>query len=48
MDNKIRPSKVYIVMNLNNARNEEEYTIENEAENNPQWGEESIVAQNFH
>jgi hypothetical protein len=35
MDNKIRPSNIYTAVNLNNAGNEHEYTIENEAENNP-------------
>jgi hypothetical protein len=48
MDNKTRPSKVYIELNLNNVRNEEEYTTENEAENNPQWGEESIITKLLH
>jgi len=44
MDNTTRTSKVYIVVNLNNARSEEEYTTKNEVENNPQWGEEYNVA----
>jgi hypothetical protein len=48
MDNKIRPLEVYSTINLNNARNEEEYTIENEAENNPQWGEEFVVIELLH
>jgi len=48
MDNKIRPLEVYSIINLNNARNEEEYTIENEAENNPQWGEEFIAIELLH
>jgi hypothetical protein len=34
MDNKTRPSNVYIAVNLNKVRNEEEYTKENEVENN--------------
>ncbi len=41
MDNKTRTSKVYIVVNVNNAWNKEEYTTNIEVENNPQWGEES-------
>ncbi len=48
MDNRTRTSKVYIVINLNNAGNEEEYTTNNEVENNPQWVEESNVAEFFH
>jgi hypothetical protein len=35
MDNKIRPSEVYTVVNLNNAGNEKYYTIKEEVENNP-------------
>jgi hypothetical protein len=48
MDNKIRPLEVYIVVNLNNVVSEEEYTTKNEAENNPQWGGESIVVKLLH
>jgi hypothetical protein len=48
MDKKIRPLKVYTIVHLNNVKNEEEYTIENEAKNNPQWGKESIVAKFLH
>jgi hypothetical protein len=48
MDNKIIPSKVYIELNLNIARSEEEYIIENEVKNNPQWGEESVTIKLFH
>ncbi len=47
MDNKTRPSNVYTAINLNNAKNEKEYTIENEIENNPQWGERNLLQQNF-
>ncbi len=43
MDNKTRPLEVYIIVNLNNEGSEEEYTIENEVENNPQWGKEFDV-----
>jgi acetylglutamate synthase len=46
MDNKTRPSKVYIAMNLNNARNEEEYTIENEAKIILN-GERNLLLHNF-
>jgi hypothetical protein len=45
MDNKTRPSEVYIELNLNNARSEKEYTTKNEAKNNPQWGEESVTTE---
>jgi hypothetical protein len=48
MDNKTRPSEVYTAINLNNARSEEEYTIKNEAKNNPQWGEEFTVVKLLH
>jgi hypothetical protein len=48
VDKKIRPSEVYTIVHLNNVKNEEEYTIENEAKNNPQWGKESIVAKFLH
>jgi hypothetical protein len=48
MGNKTKPSKVYITTNVNNVRNEKDYTIEQEVENNPQWGEESIVADLFY
>jgi len=44
IDNKTRPSEVYIAINFNNVGSEKEYTIENEVENNPQWGKESINA----
>ncbi len=43
IDNKTRPLEVYIVVNLNNVGSEKEYTIENEVENNPQWGKEFDV-----
>jgi hypothetical protein len=39
INNKIRPSEVYIATNLNDGWNEEDHTIEDEAKNNPQWGE---------
>ncbi len=48
MDNKTRPSKVYTEVNLNNAMSKEEYTIENEAKNNPQRREEFVVVIFFH
>jgi hypothetical protein len=44
MDNKIRPLKVYIVVNLKNARSEKNYTTNEEVENNPQWGKEFATA----
>jgi hypothetical protein len=43
MDNKTRPLEVYTIVNLNNVGSEKEYTIENEVENNPQWGKEFDV-----
>jgi hypothetical protein len=39
MDSNTRPSKVYTTtININNAKSEEDYTIEEEVENNQQWG----------
>ncbi len=35
MDNKTKPLEVYTATNMNNVRNEEDYTIEEEMENNP-------------
>jgi hypothetical protein len=47
MDSKIRPSEVYITATIiNNAKSEENYTIEEEIENNQQWGED-FVPQSF-
>jgi hypothetical protein len=46
MDNKIRPSRVYIVANVSNVRNEEDYTTKKEVENNLQWGK-ILLLQNF-
>jgi len=43
MDNKTRPLEVYTVVNMNNVRNEENYILKEEAENDPQWVEESII-----
>jgi hypothetical protein len=48
MDNKTKPSEVYIVVNFNNARNEKEYIIKNEVKNNLQWGEESTTIEFLH
>jgi hypothetical protein len=48
MDNKIKPLKVYTTTNMNNARSEKDYTIEEEAKNNPQWGEEFIASKLLH
>jgi hypothetical protein len=48
MDNKIRPSKVYTITNVSNVRNEKNYTIEEEAKNNPQWGEKFVATKYFH
>jgi hypothetical protein len=48
MDNKTRPLEVYTIVNLNNEGSEKEYIIENEAENNPQWGEEYAIAKFLH
>jgi hypothetical protein len=46
MDNKTRPSKVYIVANVSNVRNEEDYKTKKEVENNLQWGK-IMLLQNF-
>jgi hypothetical protein len=35
-------------VNLNNARNEKDYTIKEEVEINPQWEKESIVVKLFY
>jgi len=43
MDNKIRPIEVYTITNMNNVRNEEDYIIEEEVENNPQWGKNLLL-----
>jgi hypothetical protein len=48
IDNKIRPSKVYIATNLNNGRNEKDYIIEDEVKNNPQWGEGFVIIKLMH
>jgi len=49
MDSKIRPLEVYtIAVNINNAKSEEDYTIEEEAKNSQQWGEDFAVAELFH
>jgi len=49
MDSKTRPSKVYIItININNAKSEEDYTIEEEIENNQHWGEDSTTIELFH
>ncbi len=48
MGNKTKPSKVYTTTNVNNVGNEKDYTIEQEVENNPQWGEEFIATKLFH
>jgi len=49
MERKIRPSKVYtIAININNAKNEEDYTIEEEIQNNQHWGEDSAIVKFFH
>jgi hypothetical protein len=44
IDDKTSPSKDYIAINFNNVGIEKEYTIENEVENNPQWGKKFINA----
>jgi hypothetical protein len=43
MDNKIEPSKVYTIANINNARSEKNYTKKEEVENNSQWGKEFTI-----
>jgi len=44
MDNKTKPSEVYIVINFNNVGSEKEYIVDNEVENDPQWGKEFVNA----
>jgi hypothetical protein len=44
MDSKTRPLEIYITTNMNNVRSEKYYTIEEEVENNQQWGEKTIIA----
>ncbi len=46
MENKTRPSKVYIAANVSNVRNEKNYTTKKEIENNLQW-EKNLLLQNF-
>ncbi len=48
MDNKIKPLKVCTTTNMNNVGSEEDYTIKEEAKNNPQWGEEFVVTRFLH
>jgi hypothetical protein len=48
IDNKTRPLEVYIATNLNNGGSEEDYTIENEAKNNPQWGDGFVIIEFMH
>jgi len=49
MDSKTRPLEVYtIAANINNAKSEEDYTTEGEAENNQQWGEDFVAVEFFH
>jgi hypothetical protein len=48
MDNKTKSLKVYIVTNVSNVGSEDDYTIEEEAKNNLQWGDEYAIAKNFH
>ncbi len=44
MYGKTRPLQIYITTNMNNARSEKDYTIEEEVENNQQWGKKIIIA----
>jgi hypothetical protein len=46
MDNKTKPSKVYIAANVSNVGNEKYYTTKKEVENNLQWGN-NLLFQNF-
>jgi hypothetical protein len=46
MDNKTRPSKVYIATNVSNVGNDQDYTPKKEVENNLQWGK-NLLLQNF-
>jgi hypothetical protein len=49
MDSNTRPLKVYIAAtNINNVRSEENYIIEEEIENNQQWGEDFAITKLLH
>jgi hypothetical protein len=50
MDNKTKPSKVYIVANMNYYKigMKKIYTTKEEVANNYQWGEESTITKVFH
>ncbi len=49
MDSKTKPSKVYTTsININNARSEKDYTIEEETKNNQQWEEDFAVREFLH
>jgi len=49
MDNDIRPLEVYIVaININNARNEKDYTTKEEVENNQQSKEDFAIVELLH
>jgi len=43
MDNKTRPSKIYIVANVSNVGNEKDYKTKKEVENNLQWGKTMLL-----
>jgi hypothetical protein len=47
MDNKIQPSHIYIVMNINNQGNECDYTIDERVDQNQDWGRK-LLLQNFY
>jgi len=38
MDSKTKTLEVYTATHMSNAMSEEDYTIKEEVENNPQWG----------
>jgi len=48
MDDKIKPLEVYTVINLNNVGSEKYYIVEEEVENNLQWGEEYVALELLH
>jgi hypothetical protein len=48
MYNKTRPLEIYTIVNMSNVGNEKNYILKEEAENDPQWVEESIIVELFH
>jgi hypothetical protein len=46
MDNKIQPSKIYILININNQGNEYDYTIDERIDHNQDWAR-NLLPHNF-